>query len=72
MIFKVNTRVYIDAKRVLGGWLASSSPTAITVRRDGTVTKVGKKYISVHFDDAPGRTTNVVKDCLRILKEQSC
>jgi hypothetical protein len=51
---KVNERVYIDAKSDgRGGWLAMTSPTAITVQRAGTVIAVtkAKGTVTVRFDD---------------------
>jgi hypothetical protein len=54
------TRVYIDAKPDGSGrWVAFSSPTAATVRRDGTVTEVKGDVVAIRFDDAPERTSRV-------------
>jgi hypothetical protein len=56
----VGTRVYIDAKPDGGGrWVASSSSTAATIRRVGTVTEVKGDVIAIRFDDHPERTSRV-------------
>jgi len=57
-------RVFIHEKLINGRRHASSSPTAITERRYGTAARVTKQYVDIHFDNAPGVTTRVKRDCV--------